>query len=44
MHQLDVQRGPDGAWLATFDGNAQRIVTNWRAGLRQLQAEWLPRR
>lgn len=44
MHQLDVQRRPDGGWLATVDGNAQRIVTNWRAGVRQLQAGWFARR
>lgn len=44
MHQLDAQRTPDGRWLAVVDGNAQRIVTNWRAGVRQLQVAWFGRR
>jgi hypothetical protein len=47
MHHADLCQLDDGSWLASVDGNRQRLVFNWRAGARRIVnslCDALPRR
>jgi hypothetical protein len=36
MHHADAHRLADGRWIASVDGNRQRLRLNWRAGARRI--------